>query len=171
LSSPATELTVLSCSDIGEDAVRHLLARYGVAVEWQSAGSPISGSFWGEPEAGIVGQRVFVRPDTPVHSLLHEFCHIICMTPDRRDSLDRDAGGDDLEEAAVCYLQLVLADYLPGVGRGRLMQDMDTWGYSFRLGTTGRWFEDDADDARAWLIDEGLLSSVGEPVFRLRGSD
>jgi hypothetical protein len=51
------------------------------------------------------------------------------------------------------------------------MQDMDTWGYSFRLGTTGRWFEDDADDARAWLIDEGLLSSVGEPVFRLRGSD
>ena len=169
MSTPAIDLTVLSCSDIGTDAIRRLLGRYGVAVEWRSARAPITGSFWGEPEAGIVGQRVFVRPDTPVHSLLHELCHIICMTSDRRDSLVRDAGGDDLEEAAVCYLQLVLADYLPGVGHRRLMQDMDTWGYSFRHGTTERWFEDDADDARAWLVDEGLLSSSAEPVFKLRG--
>ena len=170
MSIPAGNLIVLNCSDIGIDAIRRLLGRYGVAVEWQSAGSPITGSFWGEPEAGIVGQQVFVRPDTPVHSLLHELCHIVCMTSDRRDSLDGDAGGDDLEEAAVCYLQLVLADYLPGVGRHRLMQDMDTWGYSFRHGTTERWFEDDADDARAWLIDERLLLAAGEPVFRLRGT-
>ncbi len=169
MSSPASNLTVLSCSDIGFDAVRRLLGRYGVAVNWQSVGSPITGSFWGEPEAGIVGQQIFVRPDTPAHSLLHELCHIICMTPDRRDSLDGDAGGDDLEEAAVCYLQLVLADYLPGVGRHRLMRDMDTWGYSFRHGTTQRWFEVDADDARAWLIDERLLLAAGEPVFKLRG--
>ena len=131
MSNAATEPAVLTCSDIGAKAVGRLLGRYGVVTEWQSAGSPISGSFWGEPEAGIVGQQVFVRPDTPVHSLLHEFCHIICMTPDRRDSLDRDAGGDDLEESAVCYLQLVLADYLPGVAQDRLMQDMDIWGYSF----------------------------------------
>lgn len=170
MSSPAMELTVLACADIGADAVRRLLGRYGVAVEWQSAGSPITGSFWGEPEAGIVGEQVFVRPDTPVHSLLHELCHIICMTPDRRESLVRDAGGDDLEEAAVCYLQLVLADYLPGVGLPRLMQDMDAWGYSFRHGTTARWFEEDADDARAWLFDQGLLSSSDEPVFKLRGT-
>ena len=168
MPNPAIEITVLSCSDIGVDAVKRLLARYGVTVEWQSAGAPISGSFWGEPEAGIVGQQVFVRPDTPVHSLLHELCHIICMTPDRRGSLDRDAGGDDLEEAAVCYLQLVLADYLPGVGRDRIMQDMDTWGYSFRLGTTERWFEDDARDARAWLINKRLLLPTGEPLFKLR---
>lgn len=170
MSNPAPELSVLSCADIGADAVARLLGRYGVTVEWQSAGSPITGSFWGEPEAGIVGQRVFVRPDTPVHSLLHEFCHIICMTSERRDSLVRDAGGDDLEEAAVCYLQLVLADYLPGVGRRRLMQDMDTWGYSFRYGGTERWFADDADDARTWLLDAGLLSSSEEPIFKLRGS-
>ena len=169
MSSPATDLTVLRCSDIGADAVRRLLGRFGVTVEWQSAGSPISGSFWGEPEAGIVGQRVFVRPDTPVHSLLHELCHIVCMTLDRRESLDGNAGGDDLEESAVCFLQLVLADFLPGVGRHRLMRDMDAWGYSFRLGSTARWFEEDADDARAWLIGEGLLSSAGEPVFKLRG--
>jgi hypothetical protein len=169
MSSPATEPAVSTCSDVGADVIRRLLGRYGVAIEWQSAGSPLTGSFWGEPEAGILRQQVFVRPDTPVHSLLHELCHIICMTPDRRDALDRDAGGDDLEEVAVCYLQLVLADYLPGVGRHRLMQDMDAWGYSFRHGTTKRWFENDAADARAWLIDEGLLSSAGEPVFKLRG--
>jgi hypothetical protein len=169
MSGLAIDPAVLTCSSIGAGAVRQLPGRYGVAVEWMAAGSPITGSFWGEPEAGIVAQRVFVRPDTPVHSLLHELCHIICMTPDRRDSLDGNAGGDDLEESAVCYLQLVLADYLPGVGRHRLMQDMDTWGYSFRYGTTERWFEKDADDARAWLIDEDLLSSAGEPVFKLRG--
>jgi hypothetical protein len=91
------------------------------------------------------------------------------MTPERRESLDGNAGGDDLEESAVCYLQVILADYLPGVGRQRLMQDMDVWGYSFRLGTTKRWFEEDADDARAWLQEEGVLVAAGEPVFSLRG--
>ena len=90
------------------------------------------------------------------------------MTGDRRAALSRDAGGDDLEESAVCYLQVMLADCLPGVGRDRLMQDMDAWGYSFRLGNTRSWFEQDADDARSWLIDEGLLTADGEATFRLR---
>ncbi|RZA32723.1 MAG: hypothetical protein EOP92_24595, partial [Lysobacteraceae bacterium] len=56
-----------------------------------------------------------------------------------------------------CYLQIVLADGLPGVGRDRLMADMDAWGYSFRLGSTQAWFEHDAEDARAWLATRGLL--------------
>jgi hypothetical protein len=169
MSSPARDESVLSCSDIAADVADRLLGRYGIAVERVAAGTPITGSFWGEPEAGIVGQQVLVRPDTPVHSLLHEVCHIICMTPERRDSLDGDAGSDDLEESAVCYLQVVLADYLPGVGRQRLMQDMDAWGYSFRRGSTERWFLEDADDARAWLIKEGVLLATGEAVFKLRG--
>lgn len=169
MSSSARDDSVLSCSDIAADVVDRLLGRYGITVERVAAGTPIAGSFWGEPEAGIVGQQVFVRPDTPVHSLLHEVCHIICMTPERRDSLDGDAGSDDLEESAVCYLQVVLADYLPGVGRQRLMQDMDAWGHSFRHGSTERWFLEDADDARAWLINEGVLLSIGEAVFKLRG--
>jgi len=59
---------------------------------------------------------------------------------------------------------------MAGVGRERLMQDMDWWGYSFRLGSTERWFTSDADDARAWLIDEGLLTMENKPVFRLRGT-
>ena len=69
--------------------------------------------------------------------LLHEACHYICMAPERRAGFDRDAGGDDLEESAVCYLQVLLADELPGVGRERLCADMDAWGYSFRLGNAG----------------------------------
>jgi hypothetical protein len=118
----------------------------------------------------VVGRQVFVRGDTPVHSLLHEACHIICMSAERRDSLYRDAGGNDLEESAVCYLQVILADSMAGVGRERLMQDMDRWGYSFRLGSTTSWFNEDADDARSWLIDEGLLTAGNSPVFRLRGT-
>lgn len=159
----------MSCSDVGKDAVRRIAGRYGISVEWIARDQAVTGSFWGEPEAGIVGRRIYVRTDTPVHSLLHELCHIICVTTKRRESLEGDAGSDDLEESAVCYLQLVLADLVPGVGRQRLMQDMDSWGYSFRLGSTERWFEEDADDARAWLVREGLLLEHGEPVFQLRG--
>jgi len=100
--------------------------------------------------------------------LLHETWHIVCMDDARRSELHRDAGGDDLEEAAVCYLQIILAEHIPGVGRRRLMQDMDAWGYSFRLGTTERWFDEDASDAARWLREQGLLSAGGEPVYRLR---
>jgi len=84
----------------------------------------IPGSYWGESEAGLRGDRLYARLDTPVHSMLHEACHYICMTPERRSGLDRDAGGDDPEESAVCYLQVLLADELPGVGRQRLWADM-----------------------------------------------
>jgi hypothetical protein len=63
---------------------------------------------------------------------------------------------------------VLLADQLDGVGRDRLMADMDTWGYSFRLGGTRSWFERDAEDARKWLIDYGLLNSSESPVFQLR---
>lgn len=131
-------------------------------------GAPITGSFWGDEEAGIVGCRVYVRDDTPVHSLLHETCHTICMTSERREQLETDAGGDDLEEAAVCYLQILLADHIEGVGREKLMQDMDAWGYSFRLGSTLRWFLDDAEDAHKWLIDNDLIDDRKQPTFRLR---
>lgn len=50
------------------------------------------------------------------------------MDAARRARLHTDAGGDDLEESAVCFLQILLADELPGVGCERLMDDMDTWG-------------------------------------------
>jgi hypothetical protein len=43
------------------------------------------------------------------------------------------------------------------VGSARLMADMDAWGYTYRLGSTKAWFEQDADDARQWLVERGLL--------------
>jgi len=89
------------------------------------------------------------------------------MTADRRAVLFQDAGGDFAEENAVCYLQILWADLLPGTNRVQLMQDMDTWGYSFRLGSTRQWFESDADDARLWLLERKMISAAGEPTGRL----
>jgi hypothetical protein len=145
-----------------------LLSNYDLALRMQPEGQAITGSFWGDSEAGVVGRTVFARGDTPVHSLLHETCHIICMSGERRERLQTDAGGDDLEEAAVCYLQIILADEIETVGRKRLMADMDAWGYSFRLGNTASWFDEDAEDARKWLIDKNLLTNNGAAIFRLR---
>jgi len=48
------------------------------------------------------------------------------------------------------------------------MADMDAWGYSFRLGNTASWFDEDAEDARKWLIDKNLLTNNGAAIFRLR---
>lgn len=160
---------MLTVADIPHAALSSLLARFRLELRIEPDGAAISGSYWGGREAGIVAGTVFARRDTPLHSLLHETCHAICMDGERRALLDTDAGGDDLEEAAVCYLQILLADHLPGAGRARLMHDMDAWGYSFRLGSTRRWFEEDADDARAWLAGNGLTTAAGEPAFRLRG--
>lgn len=89
--------------DLSNGSVARLIQRYGLDLETVPAGEAITGSYWGEPEAGIVGNTIYVRGDTPVHSVLHEASHVICMSPDRRASLDRDAGGDDLEECAVCF--------------------------------------------------------------------
>lgn len=139
------------------EALRALLAPYGLEVRVVPAGEAIPGSYWGDPEAGLIGDVLYLRPDTPLHSALHEAAHFACMTPERRAMLMRDAGGDDAEENAVCYLQILWADLLPGVGRARLMADMDAWGYSFRLGSAARWFEEDAADARDWLAARGLL--------------
>jgi hypothetical protein len=130
--------------------------------------APIPGSYWGEPEAGLIGHRLYLRPDTPVHSALHEACHYICADAPRRASLHTDAGGDFAEENAVCYLQILLADQLPEMGRERLFADMDAWGYSFRLGSTRAWFERDAEDARQWLVDQGLIDRGGRPTWKVR---
>jgi hypothetical protein len=147
---------VLRLSDDHVDATRTLLDGFGLELVVVAAGTAIPGSYWGESEAGLIGSRVYARPDTPVHSVLHEAGHAICMGEARRASLATDAGGDFDEENAVCYLQIVLAGRLPDVGRERLMADMDAWGYTFRLGSARAWFEHDAADAAAWLRARGL---------------
>jgi len=159
---------VLTVDDVGQRVLAIFLARFGLELVVQDSGENITGSFWGDSEAGVVGRRVFVREDTPLHSFLHETCHIICMDGARRDGLDRDAGSDDLEESAVCYLQVLLAGYIEGAGCPRIMRDMDKWGYSFRLGSTLDWFENDADDAHEFLLNHGLIDLSGKPTFVLR---
>ncbi|MCD9005423.1 hypothetical protein LDO31_04065 [Luteimonas sp. XNQY3] len=151
---------VLCLADIGFDAPAALLARYGLRLHRVPDGAPIPGSYWGAPEAGIIGVDVHARDDTPVHSLLHEAGHLIVLPPERRAAVHTDATDSVEEEDATCYLQIVLADALPGVGRARLMADMDTWGYTFRLGSARAWFEHDAEDARSWLIARDLLPAM-----------
>jgi hypothetical protein len=121
-------------------------------------GADIPGSYWGAPEAGLIGHAVYARADTPVHSLLHEAAHLLVMPAERRAAVHTDASDCQLEEDATCALQILLADALPGVGRERLMADMDAWGYSFRLGSASAWFEADAEDALGFLAERGLLA-------------
>ena len=149
-------------------ALQVLLDRYGLGLQLVAVGEVIPGSYWGEREAGLMGSKIFARLDTPVHSVLHEGAHFICMTPERRAGLDTDAGGDHAEENAVCYLQIILAQYLPNVGRARMCRDMDEWGYTFRLGSAAQWFDQDAEDARAWLIGHGVLDSQSCPTYACR---
>jgi len=160
--------SVLRLSGVDRVAVALLLHRYGLDLTLVAPHELIPGSYWGECEAGLQGCRLYARLDTPIHSILHEACHYICMSPERRVGLDRDAGGDDAEENAVCYLQVLLADELPGVGRDRLFADMDTWGYSFRLGSSRAWFERDAEDARLWLERFGVIDRAGKPTGATR---
>jgi hypothetical protein len=167
-ASATAAAAVLLVNAADRVALALLLSRYAIQLLLVAPGELIPGSYWGESEAGLHGERLYARLDTPLHSVLHEASHYICMTPERRAGLERDAGGDDLEEAAVCYLQLLLADELPGVGRARLFADMDAWGYSFRLGSTRAWFEQDAQDARAWLIEHGLIDERARPTGGLR---
>lgn len=148
---------VLRLGDIGFGPAAALLASHGLHLQAVPEGEPIPGSYWGECEAGLVGTTVHARPDTPVHSLLHEACHLLVMPPERRARVHTDATDSVPEEDATCYLQILLADQLPGVGRERLMADMDAWGYTFRLGSARAWFEHDAEDARAFLADRQLL--------------
>jgi hypothetical protein len=145
-----------------------LLDRYGLGLRLVAPEEVIPGSYWGEREAGLIGATLYARLDTPLHSVLHESAHFICMTPERRAGLDTDAGGDDAEESAVCYLQVVLAQTLPNVSRERICRDMDAWGYSFRLGSAATWFAEDADDARDWLIRHGLLDLQGGLTYDCR---
>ena len=145
-----------------------LLAAFGLELRLVSTGEPIPASYWGDSEAGLKGSTLYARLDTPLHSVLHEAAHYICMTPERRAGLERDAGGDDAEESAVCYLQVLLAGELPKAGVARAFADMDAWGYSFRLGSTEAWFRSDADDARLWLLTHDIIDAVGCITRRLR---
>lgn len=150
-------MSVLTLADIAFDDAAALLARFDLTLEPVADATAIPGSYWGDPEAGIVGDRVHARADTPVHSLLHEAAHLIVLPPERRAAVHTDATDSIEEEDAVLVLQALLADALPGVGRARILADMDAWGYTFRLGSARAYVEHDADSAWQWLAERGLV--------------
>lgn len=125
------------------------LARLQICVHPADASLP--GSYWGDSEAGITDRCIHVRADTPLHSLLHEACHVLCASVANRNGFVGDAKGDDDEESAVCFMQIQLAEALPGVGARRICQDMDAWGYSFREGSAFAFLHGDGAGAAAWL--------------------
>lgn len=159
---------VLTLADIGWPHLERLLTRLGLGLELHAPGAPIPGSYWGEPEAGLIGNVIHARTDTPVHSILHEGCHYLCMPPQRRAGLHTNAGGDYAEENGVCFLQILFADEIPEMGRKRMCQDMDAWGYTFRLGSARAWFEHDAQDAKSDLRRWGLINAQGKANFSMR---
>ena len=169
-ASPAlrSAAPVVALADLDRREVAELVAAYGARLVELAPGETIPGSYWGDTEAGLVGDAVYVRADTPAHSLLHELCHYVCMDDERRAALATDAGGSDDEESAVCYLQVLLAQSLSGFGAERCLKDMDSWGYSFREGSARAWFDGDGSYARAWLLANGLIDAKQNPIAKLR---
>jgi len=167
-SNTLQNAAVLYCGDLPADNLASLLRRYGMQLIRIEIHTNIPGSYWGDSEAGLIDMRLYARADTPVHSALHEACHYICMDPQRRQHLDTDAGGGYEEENAVCYLQILLSEQIEGMGKQRMFTDMDRWGYSFRLGSSQAWFEQDAADARQWLLDRALIGPSNLPSWKLR---
>jgi hypothetical protein len=155
---------VLTLADIAFADVAALLARYDLQLQLVEDDAPIPGSYWGEPEAGIIGNAIYARADTPVHSVLHESAHLIVLKPARRACVHTDATDSIEEEDAVCVLQSLLGDALDGVGANRILADMDAWGYTFRLGSASAYVQHDAEPAWLWLLERGLVS----PARQLR---
>ncbi len=156
-ADPALPDGVLLLGDIDFPDVAALLSRYDLHLQLVGEDASIPGSYWGEPEAGIMGDTVYARNDTPVHSLLHEAAHLIVLDPTRREAVHTNATDSIDEEDAVCVLQALLGDALPHVGAQRVLADMDAWGYTFRLGSARAYVEHDADSAWQWLSDRGLV--------------
>ncbi len=165
-SAAPTEPSVLTLGEIELADVVTLLGRYDLHLALVDDGAPIPGSYWGEPEAGLIADTVHARRDTPLHSLLHEASHLIVLPPERRAAIHTDASDCQLEEDATCCLQLLLADALPGFGIERAYADMDAWGYTFRLGSARAYAQQDADTAWAWLADAGLVGEDRKLLVR-----
>lgn len=142
---------VLRVRDTGWVCLISLFEPTGLSIEVVEESMDIPGSHWGDEEAGLIAYTLYAREDTPVHSVLHEACHWLLMDEHRRQHLHTDAKGSAVEEMAVCYLQVLLSDRVPAMGRERMFQDMDSWGYSFRVGSAQAWFEQDAEDALVYL--------------------
>ena len=154
-------------ANLENNELENLLGRFGIEINYIPDDASIPGSYWGAPEAGIIKNILYIRGDTPVHSALHESCHFICMDDERRQTLHTDTGGDYDEENAVCYLQIILSNFLSDIDTDIACKDMDDWGYTFRLGSAKQWFDSDAEDAFCWLVDKKLLTHNKTPTWTI----
>lgn len=64
-AAPTAEPQVTRVGEIRFDDALALLATHDLHLHRVADGAPIPGSYWGEPEAGIIGSDVYVRDDTP----------------------------------------------------------------------------------------------------------
>ena len=150
---------MLSVAKVGVAALARVFAPFSLTCTPVADGEAIPGSFWGAPEAGLVGDTLYLRGDTPVHSALHEGAHFICMDAARRQALHTDAGGGDDEEVAVCYLQTLVAQRVDGYDRAQLFADMGR-GYH-QISSAERWYFEDAADDQSGLT-TSLATESGE---------
>ena len=118
-------MSVLCCADIKLTELASLIGNFSIQLHLIEDSKKIPGSWFGDPEAGIINNNLYVRSDTPVHSALHESCHYICMSPARRKNLHTNAGGDYDEENAVCYLSILLSEYINSFDQDRMLNDID----------------------------------------------
>src|SRR3569833_166866 len=107
-------MNVVTCGEIQLSALKDLLYPYGIEIQPVPDAQPIPGTHFGDPEAGLIANRLNIRGDTPVHSALHDACHYFCLDSSRRATLLTNAGGGYDEENGVCYLQILLAAQLRG---------------------------------------------------------
>ena len=59
---------MLLVTNVVRESLDEILSRYDLTLVVEKDGDAITGSFWGESEAGIVERNVFVRLDTPIRS-------------------------------------------------------------------------------------------------------
>ena len=66
MSAPGASVLKLNGTD--RVALALLLGRYGLQLTLVAPQEPIPASYWGESEAGLKGEQLYARLDTPVHS-------------------------------------------------------------------------------------------------------
>lgn len=155
-------------ADVPISTLEAFIGRYNLKLEVVPPQFAIPFSFWGSPEAGRKLNVLYARSDTPIHSLLHESAHYVCMTESRRNSPAIHAYGTTLEESACCYLQLLWSKHLPPFTIEQHLLDMDHWGYSFRLGSADAWYHQDAEDAQQWLLEHDIIDRENNPTWKPR---
>src|SRR3569833_1645758 len=91
--APGSAERVLRLSGIDRVALAIVHSRYGLTLSLIAPEEVIPGSYWGESKAGLKGDRLYARLDTPLHSLFLEASHYICMSLELRSGRGRGAGG------------------------------------------------------------------------------